>query len=280
MKKVILFILSFSLLLAFPPYKPYFANLLSDNGKVTKNTLKAYDVDYDYIVYFKGEIILTGVLERADNDDPDFNYTALRFYPDNNIDLPFLYSLSRCLENKVLYKKNNSWDFSNVKFERLRFGVLLDDKNINLPTSLNKRILGASAVRAEITIKNYYFYSEGEAGREAYGKIVSFKALGDVQTKYFTRNTYNDGKVKYDELEYNSKDDYVNIRDKANRKIIGKILKSDMIDNKALLLSANGGGIDDLNYENFEKNGMKYFIFRQMLKMERMLFTALYMARK
>lgn len=191
--------------------------------------------------------------------DPDFNYTALRFYPDNNIDLPFLYSLSRCLENKVLYKKNNSWDFSNVKFERLRFGVLLDDKNINLPTPLNKRILGASAVRAEITIKNYYFYSEGEAGREAYGKIVSFKALGDVQTKYFTRNTYNDGKVKYDELEYNSKDDYVNIRDKANRKIIGKILKSDMIDNKALLLSANGGGIDDLNYENFEKKWYEVF---------------------
>ncbi len=51
----------------------------------------------------------------------------------------------------------------------------------------------------------------------------------------------------------------VNIRDKANGKIIGKILKSDMIDNKALLLSANGGGIDDLNYENFEKKWYEVF---------------------
>ncbi len=192
--------------MAFPPYEPYFANLLSDNGKVTKNTPKAYDVKDK--VYFDGEITLTGVLERADNDDPDFNYTALRFYPDNNIDLPFLYvSYAYYLENQGAYKKNNSWDFSNVKFERLRFGVLLDDKNINLPTPLNKRFLGVSAVRVEITIKDYYFYGEGEAGKEAYGKIVSFKALGDIQTKYFTRNTYNDGKVKYDELEYNSKNE-------------------------------------------------------------------------
>ncbi|KLI28155.1 hypothetical protein SZ48_13490, partial [Brachyspira hyodysenteriae] len=76
---------------------------------------------------------------------------------------------------------------------------------------LNKAFLGVSAVRAEVTIREYSFYGEGEAG-EAYGELVNFKLLGDIKTEYFTKDNY-------DTLEYNSKDDYVNIRDKANGKI-------------------------------------------------------------
>ena len=260
MKKIILFILSVNFLWAFPPNKPYFENILSDNGKITKNTLKAYDVQDYGTVYFDGEITLTGVLERADNEDMGNNYSALRFYPDSNIELHFLYASSEMdLKNQGASKYGSSWDFSGVEFDSLDFGVLLDDKNINLPTPLNKRFLGASAVRAEITIRNYHFYGEGEAGREAYGDIVGFKALGNIQTEYFTKNNYNAGEAYYSKLEYNSKDDYVNIRDKANGKIIGKILKSDMINNDAVLLSINGGGIDYMNYENFEKNWHEVF---------------------
>ena len=45
MKKIILFLLSINLLWAFPPSEAYFSELLSDNGKVTKNTMQAYDVN-------------------------------------------------------------------------------------------------------------------------------------------------------------------------------------------------------------------------------------------
>ncbi|MBR2112654.1 MAG: hypothetical protein IJ950_07010 [Helicobacter sp.] len=88
MKNIIILILSLNMLFAFPPTEAYFSELSSDNGKVIKNTLKAYDVK-DFMLYFNGEITLTGVLERSDNYDMGDNYTALRFYPDNNINLPF-----------------------------------------------------------------------------------------------------------------------------------------------------------------------------------------------
>ena len=260
MKKIILFLLSINFLWASPPTEAYFSELLRDNGKVTKNTLKAYDVESGGMVYFDGEITLTGVLERADNEDMGDNYTALRFYPDNNVNLPFLYASSEMyLENQGASKYGDSWDFSGVEFDRLDFGVLLKNIEVKLPEPLNKRFLGVSAVRAEVTIKNYRFYEEGEAGREAYGDIVGFKALGDVETKYFSKNNYNSGNVSYNELEYNSKDDYVNIRDKANGKIIGKILKRDMIYNGGVLLSINGEGIDYENYADIETKWLEVF---------------------
>ena len=249
MKKIILFLLSINFLWAFTPDAPYFNELLNDNGKVTKNTLKVKKLDGTYSaakIYFDGEITLTGVLERTDNSDVDTIYSALRFYPDNNIDLPFLFSTF----------SHNIDDYK--EFERLDFGVLLDDKNVNLPSPLNKAFLGVSAVRAEVTIRNYSFYGEGEAGREAYGELVNFKLLGDIKTEYFSKDNYYDRNY-YDTLEYNSKDDYVNIRDKANGKIIGKILKRDMIYNGGVLLSINGEGIDYENYQDIETKWLEVF---------------------
>ncbi|ASJ21700.1 hypothetical protein [Brachyspira hampsonii] len=260
MKKIILFLLSINFLWAFPPSEAYFSELLSDNGKVTKNTMQAYDVNDYGMVYFDGEITLTGVLERSDNDDMGDNYTALRFYPDNNVDLPFLYaSFEMDLKNQCASKYGDSWDFSGVEFDRLDFGVLLENIEVKLPEPLNKRFLGIAAVRAEVTIRNYRFYEEGDAGREAYGDIVGFKALGDVETKYFSKNNYNSGNVSYNELQYNSKDNYVNIRYKANGKIIGKILKRDMIYNGGVLLSINGAGIDYENYKDIETKWLEVF---------------------
>ncbi|MDA0080937.1 hypothetical protein [Brachyspira hyodysenteriae] len=225
MKKIILFLLSINFLWAFPPDAAYFNELLSDNGKMTKNTLKVKKLDGTYSaakIYFDGEVTLTGVLERADDFETN---NALRFYPDNNIDLPFLFSTD----------SHNIDDYK--EFERLDFGILLDDKNVNLPSPLNKAFLGVSAVRAEVTIRNYSFYGEGEAGREAYGELVNFKLLGDIKTEYFDKYNYEfKGEAIYSILEYNSQDNYVNIRDKANGKIIGKILKNDMINNGGLLL--------------------------------------------
>lgn len=236
-KKIILLILSVNLLLAFPPDSPYFDKLLSDNGKIVKNIpLKIKKLDDTYscaMIYFDGEITLTGVLERADDFETN---DALRFYPDNNLGLPFLYSTS---SHKIEDYK---------QFGNLAFGVLLDDKNVHLPEPLDKAFFGISAARAEVTIKNYHFYGEGEAGRGAYGTLVRFKLLGDIQKEYFIKEASHNyrGHTHFQKLKYTSKDDYVNIRDKPNGKIIGKILKSDMIDNKGLiLLSEIQGGLSD-----------------------------------
>ncbi|MEI0518437.1 hypothetical protein [Brachyspira murdochii] len=244
MKKIILFLLSINLLWAFPPDAAYFNELLSDNGKMAKNTLKVKKLDGTYSaaqIYFDGEVTLTGVLERADDFETN---NALRFYPDNNIDLPFLFSTS----------SHNIDDYK--EFERLDFGILLDDKNVNLPSPLNKAFLGVSAVRAEVTIRNYSFYGEGEAGREAYGELVNFKLLGDIKTEYFTKDNYEfKGEAIYSILKYNSKDDYVNIRDKANGKIIGKILKNDMINNVGLLLLVDS----NCNLSDWKKNWIEVY---------------------
>ena len=243
MKKIILFLLGINFLWAFPPDAAHFNELLSDNGKMTKNTLKVKKLDGTYSaakIYFDGEVTLTGVLERADDFETN---NALRFYPDNNIDLPFLFSTD----------SHNIDDYK--EFERLDFGILLDDKNVNLPSPLNKAFLGVSAVRAEVTIRNYSIFCEGEAGREAYGDLVNIKLLDDVQIEYFSKDNsvgsyYHAGNSYYTKLEYNSKDDYVNIRDKANGKIIGKILKNDMINNGGLLLA-----IDNYYYYEIDDKG-------------------------
>ena len=243
MKKIILFLLGINFLWAFPPDAAHFNELLSDNGKMTKNTLKVKKLDGTYSaakIYFDGEVTLTGVLERADDFETN---NALRFYPDNNIDLPFLFSIYS--DNMEDYKE----------FERLDFGVLLENIKVKLPEPLNKRFLGAAAVRAEVTIRSYSIFCEGEAGREAYGDLVNIKLLDDVQIEYFSKDNsvgsyYHAGNSYYTKLEYNSKDDYVNIRDKANGKVIGKILKNDMINNGGLLLA-----IDNYYYYEIDDKG-------------------------
>ncbi|WP_395148189.1 hypothetical protein [uncultured Helicobacter sp.] len=66
------------------------------------------------------------------------NYTALRFYPDNNINLPFLpvsFEMNY-LKNQGASKYGDSWDFSGVKFNRLEFGVLLENVEGKLPEPL------------------------------------------------------------------------------------------------------------------------------------------------
>ena len=140
---------------------------------------------------------------------------------------------------------------------------------------MNKAFLGVSAVRAEVTIRNYSIYCEGEAGREAYGELVNFKLLGDIKTEYFTKDNsacvyYDAGNTFYIKLKYNSKDDYVNIRDKPNGKIIGKILKNDMVNNGGLLLEAN----------EWEKTGLKCITYLLMIMTAKVRLMALFMIRR
>ena len=59
--------------------------------------------------------------------------------------------------------------------------------------------------------------------------------MGDIQIQYSTRDQWI-GDGYYQILAYNSKDDYINIRNKANGNIIGKILKNDIINDNGLLV--------------------------------------------
>ena len=72
----------------------------------------------------------------AYNNEEGENLFETRFYPDRNLDLPFLYS-SWCGEYAVKFygahcdEKTQRFDCSHIKFERLHFGVFLkiDSKN-------------------------------------------------------------------------------------------------------------------------------------------------------
>ena len=61
------------------------------------------------------------------------------------------------LKNQGASKYGDSWDFSGVKFNRLEFGVLLENVEVKLPEPLNTRFLGVAAIRAEVTIKIIIF---------------------------------------------------------------------------------------------------------------------------
>ena len=214
---------------AFPPdfcdeCKPY----LSNKGVMSKNTLKHKPcMDNESIRVnlgcFSGEVELTGVVVSAYNNEEEANIFETRFYPDKNLDLPFL--PSGFCDGGVFDEKMQGLDCSKVKvkFERLDFGVLLkiDSKKVFLPKAIADKHLGESRIRAKVRLKDYSFYGEGEAGHEAYATLIEFSPLGKVYEHY------EDG-GEFISLKYGSKDSVVNLRDKPNGNIIAQIRRKDM----------------------------------------------------
>ena len=139
-------------------------------------------------------------------------------------------TLTGVLERSDTFEYRNALMFYPDSYDTELYNIVLDDKHVKLPSPLDKAFFGVSAARAEVTIKNPY--SDGE---DVHGKLVGFKLLGDIQIQYSTRDQWI-GDGYYQILAYNSKDDYINIRDKANGKIIGKILKNDIINGNGLLV--------------------------------------------
>lgn len=135
------------------------------------------------------------------------------------------------LERSDAFEYRNALMFYPDSYVTELYNIVLDDKHIKLPSPLDKAFFfGVSATRAEVTIKNPY--SDGE---DVHRKLVGFKLLGDIQIQYSTRDQWI-GDGYYQILAYNSKDDYINIRNKANGNIIGKILKNDIINDNGLLV--------------------------------------------
>lgn len=185
--------------------------LLSDSGIMSYDSLTFIGgIDGTEEVSFGGEVELTGVLEKGYEDEMEGSQISLRFYPDKNLALPFLYnSLMGVDELKKI-------DFT--KHRENRAVLIRNARELTLPGELgmDKKIFGIVAARAKVRLKHYRFYGEGEAGHEIYANIERVEILGDVSI-----SPYEDlGSLR---LKYKSADSYINLRQSPNGTIITQI---------------------------------------------------------
>lgn len=260
-KSAFLLVVFVGVAFAFPPT---FCNgckpILSDKGVMSKNTLKL--CENGDMGCFSGEVELTGVVVSAYNYSEGINDFEVRFYPDTNLDLPFLY-VSFCdsahkERSAVFDEATRSWDCSNVKlkFERLHFGVNLkiDTKKVFLPKEITDKHLGKNGIRAKVRLKNYGFFGEGNAGRGAWATLVEFSPLGEA---YEISEDYGDFAI----LDYESKDSFINLRDKPRGNIIAQIQKSYMLYGKGKNLKKGQiGATFDKEHICFDKSALDEWI--------------------
>lgn len=267
MKKILSAAFGFMLVLfvqvAFgdPPQDGLWQEHLKNNGKMSKNTLKPIPCpnESNELGCFSGEARLTGVVvhswEKSTEQDREAQYESqVFFYPDKNLDLPFLYH-SSCDENAMKFygavydKKTRKYDCSNITYERLDFGAIIRDTYV-LPKNLFVVGLGESGARAEVLIEDYYFYSEGSKGKIAGVSIKEFKQLGETyedttplnKADYTKQNIVISG-VSYNILKYKSKDSYVNLRSYHDTKssIKAQIQADDIKNGRAAILYVGYG---------------------------------------
>lgn len=241
MKKLAFLLVVFvSVAFAFPPT---FCNgckpILSDKGVMSKNTLKNKVCENDkFMGCFSGEVELTGAVVSAYNYSEGINDFEVRFYPDTNLDLPFLYD-SYCdfvhqEQGAVFDETTQKWDCSNVKlkFERLNDGLKLkiDTKKVFLPQEITNKHLGENVIRAKVQLKDYGFGVEGDSGRDAWATLVEFSPLSEIYEH--NEVDFESNKAVYESfaiLDYKSKDSFINLRDKPRGNIIAQIKESDIL---------------------------------------------------
>ena len=187
--------------------------LLSDSGIMSYDSLTLIiRIDGTEEVSFGGEVELTGVLEKGYEGEMEGSQISLRFYPDKNLALPFLYdSLMGVDELKKI-------DFT--KHRENRSVLILNARDLALQgeLGLDKKIFGVVAARAKVRLKDYRFYGEGDAGHEIYANIECVEILGDVSISSLA---YEDlGSLR---LKYKSADSYINLRQSPNGTIITQI---------------------------------------------------------
>lgn len=238
---------------------------LSNKGVMSKNTLKnkmcENDSKFINMGCFSGEVELTGAVVSAYNHEYEANVFEVRFYPDTNLDLPFLY-VSFCdatdkERGAVFDEATRSWDCSNVKlkFERLHFGVALkiDTKKVFLPKEITNKHLGENGIRAKVRLKDYGFFGEGDAGGDAWATLVEFSPLGEMY-----EISKDDGDFAI--LDYKSKDSFINLRDKPRGNIITQIQKSDILYGKGKNLTKGQIWATFSKYACFDKSALDEWI--------------------
>ncbi|BDB63910.1 hypothetical protein T36_0357 [Helicobacter cinaedi] len=184
--------------------------LLSDSGIMSYDSLTFSGTDDVEEVSFGGEVELTGVLEKGYEGEMEGSQMSLRFYPDTNLKLPFLYNSFMGVD-----------ELKKIDFTKQRRNIsvlIMGVDHSALPEEFEKRIFGIVAARAKVRLKNYRFYGEGDAGHEVYANIERVEILGDVSISPLA---YEDlGSLR---LKYKSADSYINLRQSPNGTIITQI---------------------------------------------------------
>ncbi|EMZ36918.1 hypothetical protein LS77_010880 [Helicobacter bilis] len=168
----------------------HFQDMLS--SQTSYNSTLQKDKETTDKIYHKGTITLSGVLEwQMYREEVDF-YWRLVFFPDVPSALPRLFEydtqaifLNDALKRNIEFQKNSFLQIYNV-----------------LPNQLNQAdeyILGGIAIRATLTLENYYIEkhldSEADARYYAIAKIDSTQTLNNVRKPLYypsvTKNTPN-----------------------------------------------------------------------------------------
>ena len=186
--------------------------LLSDSGIVSYDSLTFSGTNGVEEVSFAGEVELTGVLEKGYEGEMEGSQMSLRFYPDTNLKLPFLY------HSFISIDELKKIDFTKHRENR---AVLIHNAGeLTLPGELgmDKKIFGVVAARAKVRLKDYRFYGEGDAGHEIYANIERVEILSGISISPLA---YEDlGSLR---LKYKSTDSYINLRQSPNGTIITQI---------------------------------------------------------
>lgn len=186
--------------------------LLSDSGIVSYDSLTFSGTNGVEEVSFAGEVELTGVLEKGYEGEMEGSQMSLRFYPDTNLKLPFLY------HSFISIDELKKIDFT--KHRENRAVLIHNARELTLPGELgmDKKIFAIVAARAKVRLKHYRFYGEGDAGHEIYANIERVEILSGISISPLA---YEDlGSLR---LKYKSTDSYINLRQSPNGTIITQI---------------------------------------------------------
>lgn len=191
---------------------PAFKSLLQNNGTMDKNTLKITSLSNDGVdgaisLNASGELVATGVLVRDASD------TTI-FYPDSNLKNVLFDedSISKCM------KGANKATCKSIK-PTTSYAIAAQN-----PAAIKKafgtKIFGQQAMRAKVT------FSGQTIDHEPYINQLNIKSIFPLTPE---KKIYqNSQDYRYLEFQYNSKDDYVNIRQTPKGAIAGQIMRADM----------------------------------------------------
>ena len=198
----------------------HFQDMLS-NQTSHNNTLQKDKETIDKI-YYKGTITLSGVIEwQMYQEEADF-YWRLVFFPDVSNALPRLFEddtqaifLNDTLKRDMEFQKNSFLQIYNV---------LQDTLN-----QTDEYILGGIAIRATLTLKNYYI--EKSLDNEADTKYYATAKIDSIQTSDNVKKWYINKDILPSEylLFPITKDSYINLRESPNGKILQAIQKDTIV---------------------------------------------------
>lgn len=201
-------------------YFTHFQDMLS-NQTSHNNTLQKDKETIDKI-YYKGTITLSGVIEwQMYQEEADF-YWRLVFFPDVSNALPRLFEddtqaifLNDTLKRDMEFQKNSFLQIYNV---------LQDTLN-----QTDEYILGGIAIRATLTLKNYYI--EKSLDNEADTKYYATAKIDSIQTSDNVKKWYINKDILPSEylLFPITKDSYINLRESPNGKILQAIQKDTIV---------------------------------------------------